>query len=305
MLWTMRKGTQSNAHFHISIIILNILLIVVYICTVMFSLRVENLILIIILLELIRWLFSRWLRLLRFKYLFLQRYFFVIAFIRALAKREIIVWAFFLKMGLPPFHTWFFALCSSMKRYTFVFFSTVHKIVPLALISTISLLFSLTIGIVTIVFLLGAVLIIQSHSFWSILIRSSYIHSCWMFFSMKINSKLFFFYWLLYRSIVLAIILRTFSRKVIFIEINQNSLSLFLWLVLSGLPPFLFFWLKVNIVRELVQGRIISSFIILFSAVASISAYYRIFHLRLSLSTFKIRTSIFFVSVVLSRLLWL
>jgi len=87
------------------------------------------------------------------------------------------------------------------------------------------------------------------------------------------------FYWLIYRFI-LTFILFLFCLPLLKQSyLRQRFFSSYCWLMMSGLPPFTIFWLKVFILSWIIFniGILVSSFIIL-TRVFALSAYYRTWH---------------------------
>jgi len=229
-------------------------------------------------LELLSWLFIIIIpAFLSLSYLIIQRYFLLLSAVSILYFKEVLLSCFFLKLGLPPFHMWFFRIISFLGKTNFWFILTTHKILPIFIFISIAtfmsaILLFLSIGL-TSFFLLERTL------FFNTLFFSSVIQTVWLFFrlfSRKSFSGLF-----MLRYMVLMWFFIESREKLKTFSLQLNCLNKLSWLLISGFPPFLMFWLKVNIVYWVLFSRAFFSIVMLITGVLSLSAYYRTWHLRL------------------------
>jgi len=260
------------------------MLVFIYFLVLLIRVGISNFLVLLLVIELISWIVSIWLSRIRFKYLVVQRYFFLGRLFSLIVMKELLVFFLFLKIGLPPFHSWFIRISSFMNKLLFIFFSTLHKLVSLLALGLIGLLSNyFLIGVISLLFV-RTLIIVQRYSFWVVLVASSFIHTYWMALSLKLNLKLFFIYWAIYSIVTRILLLRNYYNIIVFLNYRQGSLTLIIWLCLSGLPPFTVFWLKLNVVVETLSLRLLLTTMLLLSAVARMASYYRIFHLNLALS---------------------
>lgn len=256
-----------------------------YVVTLLFFFGQQEIILIILLLEFLSWIFSVLLSSsLSLKYFLIQSLFLLGRLVSVLSfNKHILILFFLLKLGLPPFHLWFFNLSLNIKKWVFLFFSSLHKRAPLMIIRRIVLpnfFLLFFIVIVTIVFIL------EAGDLFIILLLSSVSHSRWMIFRNLIRRKLFFLYFVLY-TIVLYFLILCFFYYFIFRGLEQDSAIRFLWLVISGLPPFRIFWLKVCVVSFFLEISFLGRLALLIVSIVRLFTYYRIFHLSLSSNYFR------------------
>jgi len=210
------------------------------------------------------------------RYLITQRLFFIIGLTSVFYRFKIgVIVAFLLKLGLPPLHIWFVRLSFYLNQIRFIFINTFHKLFPLLLITKFVINFVILIIVSFLV--LGGLLI--RNMLFPILVFSSIIHNIWLLISGVVVRKGFFInYWLLYTIVLFGLITRLGIVKTKWITINQGLNRGLNWILLSGLPPFTFFWLKASVILNLlICGGIILLFLLIIGF-AAISAYYRAWH---------------------------
>lgn len=228
--------------------------------------------------EILSWLFTFFLKkTIVFKYLLIQRLILIVILITILNKSfNILPILILLRMGVPPFHIWAIHIYYFLKKETFLFITTIHKIIPFLILKrvlTLSLLFILIILRVATAFL-----ILEVRDFYSAIIVSSIRHSFWLLFCVLIQSKLFYLYFIVYRIVISIFIRRLSTKNLIQSNNHQNTATTIIWLVLSGLPPFRVFWLKVSLLIVIVWTSTTFSLFLLITAVVRLFVYFRIFH---------------------------
>lgn len=246
-----------------------------YTYNLIFCFNIVNILLLFVALEAISWIFSFFLKGRRLKYLLVQRLFFLGSLLRAIIFYKIVFLFFFLKLGMPPFYSWVVLLITNTNKIVFLFFFLIHKVVPLLFLAKTEI----PILIFLMVLRISLLAMIQLSSLLIVFIMSSIIQSLWILFCLLISVTLFLIYWLCY-SRVLFIFFYSFKRTYISILSQiQNISRRVLWLVITGLPPFLIFWLKLSLLTSIlyILGLIIS-IILLLSSVLRIIVYYRVFN---------------------------
>jgi len=242
-----------------------------------------NLLLGLFFVELLSWLFILMVdKYLRFKYLIIQNIFLLLSLIGLIWRGALFFFAFLLKIGLPPFHLWFLNLVRVLKKITFLFLVTIHKLLPLFfLIKRLGRSFRLIIR--TLIFTVRRILIIQARSLFFIITVSSIIHSGWLLRGSFLSMGFTFFYWRVYSRILVLFFFSFNFSSLKYLNSRQTTFTRIVWLILSGLPPFSIFWLKINILMVLLSIRKILRLFIILASVLRISSYYRAYHLSLSL----------------------
>ena len=269
-----------------------ILLIPLYSLIIILFLGGSSIIFLFIFLEMLSWVFTILMpTFISIKYLIIQAYFIILGLVGLLWVPIFLFFRLLLKIGLPPIHIWFIKLSFFIRKWIFLLFSTIHKLLPLLLIG--SLLLRSNVFLMVLLIIAGR-LIFQVFELFFVLLASSIIHRSWTLLSIQFNLKLGLRYWVLY-SLVFILLLSTIYFLLLFKRgVEQSSSTVVMWLVLSGLPPFVMFWLKVWIFLLLVQIRLRLRLILVLISVLALTRYFRAFHTRLRLTYFSGFTSVFF-----------
>lgn len=186
-----------------------------------------------------------------------------------------------LKVGLPPFHRWVLHIFSYLNKRGFLFITTVHKIAPVLLL--IKLFFSsFFLAIVSFAILFGRIsFMLLMSRLLGILAFSSMIHTGWMVFRAFCGLSLYVLYWVLYFFLILGLLRGISIRKnILDAGASQSRITRGCWLALSGIPPFLVFWLKVSILGTLLLIRVPVTLLLICILTLSIIGYFRVFSLR-------------------------
>lgn len=261
----------------------------------------NSLILMLVYLEGLSWVFTVLMSpFLAIKYLIMQAYFIVLSLVGLLWAPLFLVLGFLLKVGLPPMHIWFMKISFFMKKWVFLIFSTLHKLLPLFLLGRLFLLGGYFLGVLLLV---AGRLIFQVFELFFILITSSIVHRSWTLLGIQYRLKLSLTYWVLY-SLVFFTFLSTIHFLILFKRgVEQSSSTSIMWLILSGLPPFVIFWLKVWIFLFIVQVRVGLRLVLITISILALTSYFRAFHVGLRLAFFSDATKIltirmFFLSFI-------
>lgn len=232
----------------------------------------------LLILERLSWVVTSLLKENSLKYLVAQTFFILLALTTSIWGFWGVLLVVVFKLGLPPFHMWMMQVIRRLPTRRFIFFSTLHKVVPLFVLGTlITTSLAVLMGVVGLV---GSLLIIRStrRLYW-VLISSAIINTRWMILRISHNRGLTFLYWGSYSCIVLTLIWLADPYLLLRSTKQGSSIQLF-WLLGAGIPPFLIFWVKLQIIQTLLVGRKIIVWLILIIATLRILAYY----LTLSLS---------------------
>lgn len=207
-----------------------------------------------------------------------QRIFFLFRMVRLLFIKVLLLIGFLLKAGLPPFHTWIIRLLAGLKKISFLVILTLHKLLPLLLLAKTMK----ERGTVLILRILVAVLgisITNLRVLFLVLGLSSIIHSFWIVLSRLAGASLLSIYWITYSALSATFIFSTNSNWINTNEFGQTSITSLGWLLISGIPPFVLFWLKahVSFVMLLELGLYFLALFLL-NRVLALRAYYRTWH---------------------------
>lgn len=254
----------------------------IYLLSMLFITGIRRIIIVMMALELLSWLFSSLMRLRALKYLLVQSYFVFLLIILVLALPGAVWFCFLLKSGLPPLHAWFFYISFNLTVLMFLVFSTFHKILPLAFLSK-SLMGQTP--IVALLYIMASILLFQVSIFYYVIFCSSLVHRRWILFSFFNRTYFFLMYVGLYIIFMVSLLARLGLFNFLFLTVSQSSYSSIVWLVISGMPPFSFFWLKSFIVFSYLNMFLVGYAVLLsIIAVLAITSYFRSFHLRVKLT---------------------
>lgn len=236
-------------------------------------------------LELLSWLFVIIIpETLSFIYLVIQTFFVFVAILSIIIFPFLVFWGLILKIGLPPFHGWMLTFTFIIDAIVFALLMLLHKFMPIVVFGKI-LSNNIQFFFVTLLILSRALLIVQFAIFFEVIFFSSIIHRGWMLLGLKVRVSFFVFYWLLYRLFLIRFFVMTKFKEILIFNLNQRGLMLLLWLIISGLPPFIIFWLKALILIVIINIKIlIIRFMLLLISIINLSAYYRCFHMAISIN---------------------
>jgi len=236
-------------------------------------------------------------------YLVIQRYFLILRLVRILVFYPILVVRILIKLGLPPFHLWFVRLSRVLSKRGFAFIITLHKLLPIFLLAKILLTYISFLVFLRRIIIVGTSLSIRRTLFFT-LTFSSIIHRAWIVLRVLIRKGFLLFYWFSYRGLLIILIRVLSLTKLNQAAIIQRRLTRKIWLLMSGIPPFIIFWLKVHIVIwfSFSLGFFFRIFIILVRVFA-LTSYYRTWHFRRILESRTV-TGSFFRPLIIVLLFW-
>nr|YP_011004217.1 NADH dehydrogenase subunit 2 [Elthusa poutassouiensis]WPS93552.1 NADH dehydrogenase subunit 2 [Elthusa poutassouiensis] len=201
-----------------------------------------------------------------------------------------ILFAMALKTGMAPFHFWLPQISEKMKWSRLLILFSLQKLAPWAIINstyTSSLETSLT-SLMILSAIVGALGGINEPSLPKLMAFSSIAHMSWMAMSVIISTKLWIFYFLMYLTSFILLIMPLLKTEVYQISniwapkfsfLTSFSLSISM-LSLMGLPPLLGFMPKFILIINLTYKLYLLTLSILIMS-SMISIYY---YLRLTLS---------------------
>nr|YP_025913.1 NADH dehydrogenase subunit 2 [Xiphinema americanum]AAQ75777.1 NADH dehydrogenase subunit 2 [Xiphinema americanum] len=256
-----------------------IFLLLGYSFVMVLGLNQTSYILIFLVLEWLSWVFSITLTTLSMKYLLIQSYFSLVFLIIIFMAPELIIFSLLLKMGFPPFYNWAITLFKFFSKSSFLFVMTLHKVLPTVFSSKC---FSVYFGLLSIVMLCA--LFLQATDLFLVLMFSSFLHGWWLILAGYSYQKLFWQYWMVYGSVLSLFLMSIAFSSLSLFSNGQTTLSGISFLVLSGFPPFLLFWMKVSVFIILMKSSVYLAFMLIFSSVVSLFVYFRVLCLSLSLS---------------------
>jgi hypothetical protein len=219
---------------------------------------------IVVSLEVLSWSVSLVIEDVSFKYLLIQRYFILTAFLGVFFFKGLFLGVFFFKLGIPPFHLWYLGISKFLRTKVLWFFITFHKFLPLLIMRT-----TFVKSYVVITAIITTLVLIRSFSLFRVVLLSSSFHVIWGI-SLSYFSLLFTrLYWLFYSFMNLGLVASTS-----FYFILITTLLRVRFLLISGIPPFAFFSLKFRAVYCLLPATILV-WVLLCCRVVNIIVYLR------------------------------
>nr|QDH82210.1 NADH dehydrogenase subunit 2 [Parapolybia varia] len=178
---------------------------------------------------------------------------------------SLIILTFSMKLGMFPFFIWMPIIYSNINWILIFFMSTTQKIIPMLILNLI-FNFNNQVNIIQLIYmmviissLIASLLSIKELNLKKIFAFSSINHSSWMLFIISIDQSMFFLYFLIYSFSMIFVCLifnkfninkinqlfklNLFNHKFINILLSLNIL------ILSALPPFLTFLIKMNTMK--------------------------------------------------------
>lgn len=174
-----------------------------------------------------------------------------------------------LKLSMFPFYFWYFDLVSMFPNFLFFFSRTVFKIPSILIFSYFMDFFYIPIIILrsVLTILLGSVVIVFSNDFRFILLASSVANNSWFIFS-QITGLFFFSVYLTIYSFFLFLRINSmsnlFTSSLVKSLSNRLKMKLVIpFIVLSGMPPFPLFFIKVFVIINLILSYSLGVYLIL------------------------------------------
>jgi len=153
--------------------------------------------------------------------------------------------------------------------------------------------------------LLSTLILFYRRTLFFTLVFSSVLHRIWISLRVFVSKRMRILYWIYY-SIVFSFLVGLFSK----IKLDQSTLTqrAFLrvcWLLISGIPPFIMFWVKVYVVIWFIYLIGLSSrYLIVFTRTIALTSYFRAWHLG-RLKELRIIQIRFLGPVIITILFWI
>jgi len=217
-------------------------------------------------LELLSWMISILIREVTFKYILVQGYIIVIVLLSLFFFSRMLGFFILIKLGVSPFHSWYITVSKYLSLQILWVFITIHKFLPIMMLTIMSdyLLIIILFIVINVALLLGLFTI------FSILLFSSSVHLLWRLVLVRLSVIFTIVYWFIYR-IGNMVLLSISSFKVL----RVSLLIAIMLLIIRGLPPFLFFSMKIMGAYRIVYKTQIGLWVFLYCAVIGVLVYFR------------------------------
>lgn len=164
-----------------------------------------------------------------------------------------------IKLGIAPFHLWIISMGAKVNYLLLLWLLIPQKIIPLSILSNLSYISNLIIGLSLIFRTLHS---LTQTKIKKIIIISSVFSINWIYLTINIRNNMWLLYFITYSLISLSVILllsNDLSSILISGFINKTlinqKLMVILLLIISGIPPRPIFFLKIRIVYYLSKTR--------------------------------------------------
>lgn len=234
--------------------------------------------------------------------IFLISFFFFNLFINNI--NYIIIFRIFLKLGVAPFHIWFISILKTRSLFILIILSTIQKIIPLVVLSNISIRFDLIYIIIFINTIFLLIILSRIINLNKILAVSSINNIIWILFRIIFSLKLIFIFIIIYLFLLIGVfILYNLYNLNIFLQINRINyfdklIITIIFISLGGIPPLLGFLIKYVILKFIIiYEKIFFLLIIIFSSLLVLYIYLsRIYFFLTNIPSIKINFKIAFFS---------
>lgn len=234
--------------------------------------------------------------------IFLISFFFLNLFINNI--NYIIIFRIFLKLGVAPFHIWFISILKTRSLFILIILSTIQKIIPLVILSNISIRFDLIYIIIFINTIFLLIILSRIINLNKILAVSSINNIIWILFRIIFSLKLIFIFIIIYLFLLIGVfILYNLYNLNIFLQINRINyfdklIITIIFISLGGIPPLLGFLIKYVILKFIIiYEKIFFLLIIIFSSLLVLYIYLsRIYFFLTNIPSIKINFKIAFFS---------
>nr|YP_010329466.1 NADH dehydrogenase subunit 2 [Haemaphysalis colasbelcouri]UNO54001.1 NADH dehydrogenase subunit 2 [Haemaphysalis colasbelcouri] len=187
-----------------------------------------------------------------------------------------------IKLALVPFHFWLTMISENLDSLSLFLMLTIQKIIPLFILLSIKSNLILTFGLISSIF--GSTMALNSKFLKKILIFSSISHLGWLVILIYSESNFWISYLLIYSLIIykilklinknnLTLISNFFFKKML---LSEKISFICLMMSLSGMPPFIGFFIKLMAIMIIVKITKIIMIILIISSLMNIYFYMRL-----------------------------
>nr|YP_007475041.1 NADH dehydrogenase subunit 2 [Haemaphysalis inermis]AFU55290.1 NADH dehydrogenase subunit 2 [Haemaphysalis inermis] len=187
-----------------------------------------------------------------------------------------------IKLAIVPFHFWLTMISESLDTLSMFLMLTVQKMIPLFILLLIKSNIILMMGLISSIF--GSIMALNSKFMKKILIFSSISHLGWMIVLIYAESNFWISYLLMYTLIIYNILklmkknnlikMSTFFLKNM--PISEKISLICLMMSLSGMPPFIGFFIKLMSIMMIIKITKTVMIIMIISSLINIYFYIRL-----------------------------
>nr|QDI93804.1 NADH dehydrogenase subunit 2 [Tuxedo cruralis] len=190
-----------------------------------------------------------------------------------------------MKMGMPPFHMWFPEIMNKMSWPLCMMLMTWQKLAPMYIVSMTINMNKVTITVICISAIMGAIGGINQTSTRKIMAYSSMNHMSWMFSCAAMFKKSWIVYMTMYTMLMMIISTMMYTYNIMFVN-QMNTLTnknmekmniISLMLSVGGLPPFLGFLPKWVTIQYMISSKeFLMMVVMMMTALVTLMYYLRV-----------------------------
>jgi len=214
-----------------------------------------------------------------------------------------------MKLGVTPFHIWFISILKTRSLFILIILSTIQKIIPLIILSNLSIKFEILYIIIFFNILTFLIILSRIININKILAVSSMINIIWILFRIIFSLKLIFLFIIIYLFLLIGIyIIYNIYNLNIFLQINRINyfdkiIIIIIFISLGGIPPLLGFLRKYIILKFLIfYENFFFLLVVIFSSLLILYIYIsRIYFFLTNIPSIKInfKINIFFLKKIM------
>nr|YP_010882206.1 NADH dehydrogenase subunit 2 [Stheneboea repudiosa]WID87120.1 NADH dehydrogenase subunit 2 [Stheneboea repudiosa] len=198
-----------------------------------------------------------------------------------------------LKSGVSPFHFWLPKTMEGMNWNKCLILMTMQKLIPMMLMSTIIKINMITITIMMLSTMIGAIGGLNQTSLRKLMAYSSISNNGWMMLAMTISETLWMLYFMIYA--LMTIVVTTTMNTYNIYHINQimtinempykKMMMMMNMISISGLPPLLGFMPKWMVIQySMSQNEILLTLTMMMMTLITVIYYLRIMYSSMMLT---------------------
>lgn len=174
----------------------------------------------------------------------------------------------FLKLGIFPFHSWFFYSVYHFPNFMLYFVATIHKIPIIILLQTFSVELSHHVLWGSIIFttLIAGLTMLNVGDLRGLITISSIGNNSWFLLRSQLSFYYFMLFFTVYSLFLFIVLLSSYGIAKIFSLTPFFTLSL---ITLRGLPPFPLFFVKIGVIYSLLLSISNTFYLVIFFLSAS------------------------------------
>lgn len=213
---------------------------------------------------------------------------------------------FLIKVGVPPFHIWFFDIIKFLEKFPFFILMTLQKYPLLILIklrNLISIIRSNLFLFLVIWVIFGRIIRLSQVKLKYMLFFSSFNYNSWFLLALYFNTYVFNLYFILY-TIRFWFLVKRIRERTQIVSFKFAQTQYFWFFIILGLPPSSFFFAKWIILFFLIKYSLVIFLFFRIAYILRIYFYVRFFITKYSINANHLKFFIRKKETIISQVLW-